>query len=174
MSEVAEGPEISVIGRRSRTAGRRAIASGTELDDLALVDQADVEVGDESDRTAALVRRGRQDDRPGLGDCDGAAGDDAVHAVELVRVELGVLDAARAARTPVRWQAAGITSRRAPSDSQTAAISAASRPGRPPDVGPVLADALAEEGCPGGAVPCRPSGSRVARPTGRSSRRAPP
>ena len=60
MSEVAEGPEMNVSGRRSRTASLQARDRlGDELDDPALLDEADVQVGDERDRAAALVRRAR-------------------------------------------------------------------------------------------------------------------
>ena len=57
MSEVADGPETRVIGRRSladECAGDARSPSGHELDDLRQLDDADMEVGDECQRAAAV------------------------------------------------------------------------------------------------------------------------
>ena len=59
MSDVADGPETNVSGRRSRRFRERGERLGDELDDLVLLDDADVQVGDERDRAAALGRRRR-------------------------------------------------------------------------------------------------------------------
>lgn len=53
-----------------------------KLDDLLLADHADVQVGHEAERTAALGGASGQHDRAGLGDRDRRAGEDAVDPVE--------------------------------------------------------------------------------------------
>ena len=93
MSEVADGPEMKVSGRRwSSASATRASASGRSSTICGSLDDADVEVGDERERAAALGRPGREDDRPGLGDRDGAARDGAVDQVEVAWRQLVVLD----------------------------------------------------------------------------------
>jgi hypothetical protein len=53
ISEVADGPEASVRGRRSRRVGEDGHGFGQSLDDPILLDDADMEVGDECERTRA-------------------------------------------------------------------------------------------------------------------------
>ncbi len=70
MSLVADGPLIQVCGR---VGSSRASASGTVPTIRLRTDDADVEVGQEAQRAAALTRTGIEDDRAGLGDRDGTA-----------------------------------------------------------------------------------------------------
>src|SRR4029077_7465423 len=58
--------------------------------DLFLADHGQVEVGHQGERAAALAGAVVQDDRPGLGDGDRAAGDDAAHPVEFGRAQRGL------------------------------------------------------------------------------------
>ena len=81
MSLVAEGPEIQVSGRARVEAGHGLRDGGDDL--LRGPYDADVVVGHEGDAAAPLGRSRVQDDRAGLGDGQGAAGDDAVHGVEF-------------------------------------------------------------------------------------------
>src|SRR5690348_17869787 len=62
--------------------------------DLILAHDDEVEVGHQGERAAALTRSAWavvQDDRPGLGDGDRAAGDDAAHPVEFGRGQRGLV-----------------------------------------------------------------------------------
>ena len=81
MSLVADGPLIQVSGRSGSEPGD---GLGHQRDDLIRLDQAQVVVGDEAERAAALAGAGVEDDRAGLGDGHGGAGDDAVHLVEFL------------------------------------------------------------------------------------------
>ena len=58
-------------------------ASGTLADDLVGTDDADVEVGQQAQRTTALIGAGIEHDRARLGDRHGAAGHDPVERVEV-------------------------------------------------------------------------------------------
>jgi hypothetical protein len=161
------------VGRRRRAGDERdrpALAGdaldrlGDELDDLRRLDDADVEVGDERQRAPALLRRGGEDDRAGLGDRDRAAGDDAVERVELPRPEAVVDD--RAVRSPG-----------APESVRDGDPAAGAGRGDgagdvcdDPDFGAVLADALAEEFDERVAV-ARPGAAVLARDARRDGRR---
>src|SRR5690348_4015013 len=59
--------------------------------DLVLAHDHQVEVGHQGERAAALTGAVVQDDRPGLGDGDRAAGDDAAHPVEFGRGQRGLV-----------------------------------------------------------------------------------
>ena len=105
MSEVADGPEMKVIGR----AGIAAAASqqpgdglGDEADDLVVADDAEVVVGQERDRPAALARAAVEDDRPGLGDPQRAGRQHAVAALELVVGQARLAEELDARRAPSR------------------------------------------------------------------------
>ena len=80
MSLVALGPLIQVSGRGGVEAGHRV---GYVGDDLVGADDADVHVGDQRDRAAALAGAVVEDDGAGLGDADGRVGDDGGAGVEL-------------------------------------------------------------------------------------------
>ena len=107
-----------------------------------------MEVGDERERAAALVRRRREDDRAGLCDRDGAAGEDAVERVELVRrrepVVLDELDSggrqAPAARRDHEPPGA-VPRAQTPTDLARDLLAG----GDAPHLGAVVADPLAEE-----------------------------
>src|SRR5262245_65041677 len=60
---------------------------GNRSDDLPLLDEAEVVVGNEGQRTRALAGPAVQNDRPCLGDCEGTSGQSAVHPVERECVE---------------------------------------------------------------------------------------
>ena len=101
MSEVAEGPETKVSGRPSRTAGSSlATASGTRPTIWSLAHDADVQVGNEGERPAALAGPAVEHEAAGLGDAGGAAGERAVELVEVVWREAVVLDQLDAVGTP--------------------------------------------------------------------------
>ena len=87
MSEVADGPETNVMGRRSRmtSSDESRHRLGYELYDLGLIDDADMEVRNERQGSASLCRPRTENDRARLGDRDGAAGENAVELVELGR-----------------------------------------------------------------------------------------
>src|SRR6266566_3411778 len=59
--------------------------------DLVLAHHDQVEVGHQGERAAALTQAVVQDDGPGLGDGDRAAGDDAAHPVEFGRGKRGLV-----------------------------------------------------------------------------------
>ena len=80
MSLVADGPLIQVCGRRGSS---RATASGTSATTWSLADDADVPVGQEGERPAALAGAVVEHDRAGLGDADGAPVTTASIAVEV-------------------------------------------------------------------------------------------
>ena len=149
MSEVAEGPETRVSGRRSRASALRvSIASGRSSTICSSRDDADVEVGDEGERTPPLARAGGEDDRAGLGDREGAAGEDAVEGCRArPRSEPVVDDELEPGRPPRRRQTgrdpdpAGCRAR-ARASPIAAASSAALDPS---DLGPVVGEPLAEE-----------------------------
>ena len=90
MSDVAEGPEMKVIGRRSAltSSSSAAIASGTELDDLRFADDAEVQVGHQREGAASLGGTAGQNDRPGLGNCSGASSDDAIELIQFLRGQI--------------------------------------------------------------------------------------
>src|SRR4029077_10491769 len=75
-------------GRRAADPGQGASGVqpgqglGDQADDLVGPDQAQVVVGDQRQGATSLVRRTVEDDGARLGDRNGGAGDDAVHAVE--------------------------------------------------------------------------------------------
>ena len=75
MSEVADGPEIQVIGRSGLAADSRSLGHrfGHQADDLILADDAEVVVGQEGQNPSSLERAGVEDDRPGLRDPQGTA-----------------------------------------------------------------------------------------------------
>ena len=87
MSEVAEGPEIQVRGRPGSPADspERGDGLGDDPDDLVLADHAEVIVGQERQGPPPLARPAVEDDRPGLGDPQGAAGQDAVARRSIAR-----------------------------------------------------------------------------------------
>ena len=85
MSLVAEGPEIQVSGR---VGSSRGIACGTEATICSGARTTQMWwSGTSVMRPAALARAGVEDDRAGLGDRHGAAGDHGVDGVQLVRGE---------------------------------------------------------------------------------------
>ena len=106
MSDVADGPLTSVIGRPSAaTPGQRGDRVGHAGDDRVGLDDADVPVRHEGERAAAGALAAVEDDRAGLGDGQRAAGEHAVEPVERLRGQrrvvghdLDPLDRLRAAR----------------------------------------------------------------------------
>ena len=115
MSDVAEGPETNVTGRRSSPQARREPPHRRRdaVDDLRLLDDAEVQVGDERQRAAALARAGVEDERAGLGDRERAAGDGGADLVQLAdarptsvdrleTVEAAIARAGRPAPRPAR------------------------------------------------------------------------
>ena len=85
MSEVADGPGDERHRAARPRAGRRR-AGGSRpgpVDDLALLDDAQVEVGNQREGAAALPRARIEDKRPGLGDREGAAGEGGADLVEV-------------------------------------------------------------------------------------------
>ena len=84
MSLVALGPLIMVSGPGAVDPAQRL---GQDRRLYPWFDDADVVVRDEADDAAALVGAAVQDDGPGFGDGDGAAGHDGVDAVELGDVQ---------------------------------------------------------------------------------------
>src|SRR3954447_19424512 len=93
MSDVAEGPETNVIGRPSAAAaGGGGDGVGHRRDDRRRIDDADVAVRDERQRTAAGPGTAVEDDRARVGDRQRGAGDDGVERVELGGRKLVVLD----------------------------------------------------------------------------------
>ena len=92
MSEVADGPETSVIGRPARAASAsRCDGVGHPGDDVAGLDHADVVVGHERQRAAPRARPAVEHDRAGLGDRERAAGQHPVELVERARRERRVV-----------------------------------------------------------------------------------
>src|SRR5712691_5695462 len=98
--------QLDVRGcRRARDEGQRAALESAQaceclrdrLDDLLGANDADVQVRYERQRSASLDRSACENERPRLGDCDRAAGDDSVEGVELARGETVVLDRVRGA-----------------------------------------------------------------------------
>ena len=75
---------------------------GQELHDLGLSHDADVEVGDKRQRATAFEGAGSEDDRPGLGDRCGAAGERAVEGIELESGQAVVGDELDVCVPPVR------------------------------------------------------------------------
>ena len=93
MSLVADGPETSTIGRPSRALGSSAaISSGTDSTIAVRPDHADVEVGHEAQRAAALARPAVEGDRAGDGAARRTGRQRTVEHVELARRQLLVLD----------------------------------------------------------------------------------
>jgi len=91
--------------QRDRAAGAGRLGEAVDGvrhggDDLLLVDDADVQVGHERERAAARGFGAVEHDRPGLGDPERAAGDDAVERVELAHAQRGVLEALDRPREP--------------------------------------------------------------------------
>ena len=80
MSLVALGPLTQVSGRDGVEHVERV---GDVGDDLRRLDDADVAVGDEGDRPAALPGAVVENDRAGLGDAEAGSGDDGVERVEV-------------------------------------------------------------------------------------------
>ncbi len=109
MSDVADGPEMKVTGRRPvRTASPSLrIASGTVPTTCDGPHDADVQVGQQRERPAALALAAVQDDRAGVRDGQRAAGDDAVGGVERLDASPGRPRATRALRTPGRRKVGG-------------------------------------------------------------------
>ena len=133
-------------GRRAaRPSGADRGRLGDELDDLAPRDDADVEVGDERERAAALARARGEDERAGLGDRDRAAGEHAVERVELARRQAVVLDDLDAAGRQSSGKPAGTTIRDAAVRSRLGDRGARSPARDAAHLGAVVADALAEE-----------------------------
>ena len=121
MSDVAEGPEMNVIGRpgRARPSREPGDGLGDEADDLVLADDAEVIVGQERERPPPLAGAAVEDDRPGLGDPQGAAGQDAVARLELVDRQARVAEQRRRpAGAQPSGRSAGTTSRRTPRAAQ--------------------------------------------------------
>ncbi len=60
MSDVADGPEMSVTGRRGPLGDRAELGDrlGDRADHLARIDHADVQIGDEAQYPPSLVRSG--------------------------------------------------------------------------------------------------------------------
>jgi hypothetical protein len=85
MSTVADGPEMSVSGRVGSSV---LMASGTD-GTIWSVRTTQVVVGEQRERAPAHPRAAVENDRPGLGDRDGARRDHAVRCVEGVVVEWG-------------------------------------------------------------------------------------
>ena len=106
MSEVADGPDTNVSGRPSRDG---LLEPRDRLwddpDDLLVEHHADVQVGHERERAAALGGAAVEDEGAGLGDRDRAAGQGAVEPVELRRPEAAVLDQLDPVRAPFGRQA---------------------------------------------------------------------
>ena len=98
-----------MIGRPGVAAAacRAGDGLGDEADDLVVADDAEVIVGQQRDRPAALARAAVEHDRPGLGDPQGAGGQDAV-----------------AARRAARWSGPGRGAARRPAGIQPAGRSA--------------------------------------------------
>ncbi len=101
MSEVADGPDTNVTARRARDGG---LEPGDGLrddpDDLLAEHHADVQVGHERERAAALGGAAVQHERAGLGDRHGAAGQGAVEPVELAGRQAAVLAQLDVLRAP--------------------------------------------------------------------------
>ena len=106
MSDVADGPEISVIGSRRSDCrvGHAGDALGNDADDLILGHDADVMVRDERHRPATGRAPAVEDDRSGLGDRGGTAGDCAVDRVQLRRRQEVIFDHLHPLRTPLSGQ----------------------------------------------------------------------
>ena len=146
MSEVALGPETSVIGRPSAAAGASAAtASGTDAWMRAASTKQMWQVGHERERAAAAVGAAVEHDRAGLGDRERAAGQHAVEAVELARGDRRIVDESS---TPASscGTAGGTASRAAPCSRHAASTAASSSPPAATrrTVGAVLGGALAE------------------------------
>ena len=93
MSEVADGPLTSVIGRPSAAASASAAtASGTPATIERRLDDADVPVGHERERAATGALAAVEHDRSRLGDGQRAAGQHAVEPVERLRRQRRVVD----------------------------------------------------------------------------------
>ena len=93
MSEVALGPETSVIGRPSRAASASGCDGvGHAGHDRACLDDAHVPVGHERERPAAGALAAVEHDRAGLGDRQSGAGEHAVELIERLRGERRVVD----------------------------------------------------------------------------------
>ena len=103
---------------------------GHEVDDLLLGDDADVVVGDERQRPAPAALVAVEDDRPGLGDRDRAAGERGVDA-RRARARRGASSATSS--TPGGSQAAssrgGNATRRSPSERHSSPATAATPAG---------------------------------------------
>ena len=163
MSEVADGPETNVTGRRSsaQVAGESAHRGRERRPRPGGLDDAEVEVRHEREGAAALPRAGVEDDRPGLGDRERAAGHRAVHLVELADAEPRV---GNRTRPP-----AGATSAADPQGRRRAARRArGTRPRSPrspvrrddPDAGAVVRDPL-QEALDGSRRPRAPDSPRL-------------
>ena len=133
--------ELDVRGRRgARDEGHRPPLDphdlieegnrlGNQLDDLTLLDDAEVEVGHERDRTAPFRGAGAEHDRAGLRDRNRAAREHGVHPVELVGAETRVDDRVDAAGRHPAGSPAGITSRVRRRAAQSSPTTAATSPG---------------------------------------------
>ncbi len=152
MSLVADGPEIRVCGRGRVEPGERV---GQVGGDLVLAHDDQVEVGHQGERAATLAGAVVQDDRAGLGDRDGAAGDDAAHPVEFGRGKRGLVAGQRNLPgqfgQPARGSPSGTTTgpgTAAARAASTRATAAARRRPRPDalDDGAVVGGALGEQG----------------------------
>jgi hypothetical protein len=89
--DVARGARPGDKGEWPAGALQGADRVGHRGDDLAALDDADVEVGHQGQRPAARTLAAVEDDRAGLGDGQRAAGDGAVERVEIARGEAAVL-----------------------------------------------------------------------------------
>ena len=99
MSDVADGPETSTSGRPSLAARLEAAHElGNGLDDLLFPHDADVEIGQQRQRTSPLPRPAVEGDRPGDRAGGGARCERAVELVELLRRKRVVLDELHAGR----------------------------------------------------------------------------
>ena len=122
------GDERQRPARRGGVAQRRH-RLGHAGHDLVLAHHAHVQVGHQRQPPRALTGATVEDERPGRGDGQRAAGDHAVDRVQLLDGQLGLLDQLEAVRQPRRARARALSaSRRAPWRAATAATASATPP----------------------------------------------
>ena len=147
MSEVADGPEMNVIGR---SGPRRPIVEprdglGHQADDLVVADDAKVVVGQQGDGAPALARAAVQDDRPGLGDAQRTGRKHAVALSRSLIVSPGSRSRATSGGAQPSGKSAGTTSRFTPRAGTGLGDGTRQVGGRDrADAGLVLADAVDE------------------------------
>ena len=131
MSEVAEGPQIQVIaaGRGGRREPGHGL--GDEPDDLVGADDAQVIVGQEREGPPPLPCPAVEDDRPRLGDRQGAGGEDAVDGVELLVTQPAVGDGLDSSGSQSAGRSVGTARRRTPLAAQAPAMAEATPTARP-------------------------------------------